>query len=140
MQRRKQAWPPVFTFPWQRIIKTQFPRIPKMRGTGLSIQIFKLFRKKSDFRVLIQRKFVPLHIESVRGRACTALAIVFLRTQIFLLLNLSAELAPRTRHYERNQISVGAAHYSAVSTIGYLGQCKARLRVWTEPALSLCPY
>ena len=25
-------------------------------------------------------------------------------------------------------------------TIVYLGQCKARVRVWTGPALSLCPY
>ena len=55
------------------------------------------------------------------------------------LLNFSAELAPRKRLYERNQISIGAVQHSAASTIADLGQCKARLRIWTRLALSLCP-
>ena len=39
----------------------------------------------------------------------------------FALLNFSAELLPRTRFYEQNQISIGAAHHSADSTIADLG-------------------
>ena len=49
---------------------------------------------------------------------------------IFLLLNFSAELRPRTRFYEQDQISIGSAPHSADSTIGYLGLSQAWLRIW----------
>ena len=55
---------------------------------------------------------------------------VFLQRHHFILLNFSAELRPRKRFYEQNQISIGAAHHSADSTIGYLGLSQAWLRIW----------
>ena len=73
-------------------------------------------------------------------RFAPSLSHAFSQRHHFILLNLSHELAPRTRHYEQNQISIGAAHHSADSTIADLGQCKARVRVWTGSVLSLCPY
>ena len=48
-------------------------------------------------------------------------ADVFSQRHYLLLLNFSAELLPRTRFYEQNQISIGAAHHSADSTIADLG-------------------
>jgi hypothetical protein len=48
-------------------------------------------------------------------------ADVFSKRHHFILLNFSAELLPRTRFYEQNQISIGAAHHSADSTIADLG-------------------
>ena len=49
---------------------------------------------------------------------------------IFLLLNFSAEPRPRKRFYEQDQIRIGAAHHSAVSTITDLGPSRAWLRIW----------
>jgi hypothetical protein len=74
----------------------------------LLFQTSKFYAEKLDFRILIQRKVVSLQRVS-------------LEAQIFLLLNFSAELLPRTRFYEQNQISIGAAHHSADSTIADLG-------------------
>jgi hypothetical protein len=50
----------------------------------LLFQTSKFYAEKLDFRIPIQRKGVPLQRVS-------------LEAQIFLLLNLSTELAPRTR-------------------------------------------
>lgn len=55
---------------------------------------------------------------------------VFSQRHHFLLLNFSAELRPRKRFYEQDQISIGSAPYSADSTIGYLGLSQAWLRIW----------
>ena len=48
----------------------------------------------------------------------------------FILLNFSDEPRPLTRFYEQNQISIGAAHHSADSTIADLGLSQACVRVW----------
>ena len=61
-------------------------------------------------------------------KKCTFAAVFF--EYIFLLLNFSAELRPRTRFYEQDQISIGAVHYSAVSTIADLRLSQAWLRIW----------
>ena len=67
--------------------------------------------------------------------------------QIFLLLNFSAELLPRTRLYEQNQISIGAAHHSAdfnhstfgavAGLVGYMGRGLRFLYAHTDSASSL---
>jgi hypothetical protein len=51
-------------------------------------------------------------------------------TRIFLLLNYPAELQPRKGFNEQIQISIGAAHHSADSTIGYLGLLQAWQDIW----------
>ena len=63
-------------------------------------------------------------------RFAPSLSHAFSQRHHFILLNFSAELLPRTRFYEQNQISIGAAHHSADSTIADLGLSQACVRVW----------
>jgi len=63
-------------------------------------------------------------------RFAPSLAHAFSQRHHFILLNFSHELRPRTRFYEQNQISIGAAHHSADSTIADLGLSQACVRVW----------
>ena len=65
-----------------------------------------------------------LHLGKERAlctRFAPSLSHAFSQRHHFILLNFSAELLPRTRFYEQNQISIGAAHHSADSTIADLG-------------------
>ncbi len=76
----------------------------KRQQIGAKCDEFKYYlndiiAEKLDFRILIQRKVVSLHR--------------VLWTRIFLLLNLSHELRPRTRFNEQIQMYIEAAHYSA---------------------------
>lgn len=48
----------------------------------------------------------------IRGKV-VSLYRVSKEARIFLLLNLSTELAPRTRFYEQNQYYIGAVPYGA---------------------------
>jgi hypothetical protein len=66
----------------------------------LLFQTSQFYAEKLDFRIPIQRKVVSLQRVSLEAR-------------IFLLLNFSAELRPRTRFNEQIQIHIEAAHHSA---------------------------
>ena len=57
-------------------------------------------------------------------------AHAFSQRHHFILLNFSDEPRPLTRFYEQNQISIGAAHHSADSTIADLGPSRACRRIW----------
>ena len=57
-----------------------------------------------------------------------------------LLLNFSDELRPLTRFYEQNQISIGAAHHSADSTIADLGLSQACRRIWDGACAFFMPF
>jgi hypothetical protein len=73
-----------------------------------------------------------LHLGKERAlctRFAPSLTPVFSR-HIFLLLNFSDEPRPLKRFYEQDQIRIGAAHHSAVSTITDLGPSQAWLRIW----------
>ena len=57
-------------------------------------------------------------------------ADAFSQRHHFILLNYPAELQPRKGFNEQIQISIGAAHHSADSTIGYLGLLQAWQDIW----------
>ena len=86
---------------------------------GFKYYLNDIIAEKLDFRILIQRKVVSLQR--------------VLWTRIFLLLNFSAELRPRTRFNEQIQIHIEAAHHSADFNHSVFGAVAG-------PALSLCPY
>ena len=63
-------------------------------------------------------------------RFAPSLSHAFSQRHHFILLNFSDEPRPLTRFYEQNQISIGAAHHSADSTIADLGPSRACRRIW----------
>jgi len=95
-----------------------------------------IFREQFSWKV---RNFAQnlcengLHLGKERAlctRFAPSLSHAFSQRHHFILLNFSHELRPRTRFYEQNQISIGAAHHSADSTIADLGLSQACVRVW----------
>ena len=74
-----------------------------------------------------------LHLGKERAlctRFAPSLSRVFSQRHHFILLNYPAELQPRKGFNEQTQISIGAAHHSADSTIGYLGLLQAWQDIW----------
>ena len=74
-----------------------------------------------------------LHLGKERAlctRFAPSLSHAFSQRHHFILLNFSDELQPQTRFNEQNQISIGAAHHSADSTIADLGLLQACRRIW----------
>ena len=74
-----------------------------------------------------------LHLGKERAlctRFAPSLSHAFSQRHHFILLNFSDEPRPLTRFYEQNQISIGAAHHSADSTIADLGPSRACRRIW----------
>ena len=84
-----------------------------------------------------------LHLGKERAlctRFAPSLSHAFSQRHHFILLNYPTELRPRKGFNEQNQISIGAAHHSADSTIADLGLSQAWQDIWDGSALSLCPY
>ena len=74
-----------------------------------------------------------LHLGKERAlctRFAPSLSHAFSQRHHFILLNYPAELQPRKGFNEQIQISIGAAHHSADSTIGYLGLLQAWQDIW----------
>ena len=72
-------------------------------------------------------------------RFAPSLSHAFSQRHHFILLNFSDEPRPLTRFYEQNQISIGAAHHSADSTIADLGPSRACRRIWDRVCAFFMP-
>ena len=73
-------------------------------------------------------------------RFAPSLSHAFSQRHHFILLNYPAELQPRKGFNEQIQISIGAAHHSADSTIGYLGLLQAWQDIWDGVCAFFMPY
>ena len=83
-----------------------------------------------------------LHLGKERAlctRFAPSLSHAFSQRHHFILLNFSDEPRPLTRFYEQNQISIGAAHHSADSTIADLGPSRACRRIWDGVCVFFMP-
>lgn len=118
-----------------------FSRNPAPLMQNYIIKLVKM-TKKSIFRDQFSwkvRTFAQnlcengLHLGKERAlctRFAPSLSHAFSQRHHFILLNFSDEPRPLTRFYEQNQISIGAAHHSADSTIADLGPSRACRRIW----------
>ena len=83
-----------------------------------------------------------LHLGKERAlctRFAPSLSHAFSQRHHFILLNYPAELQPRKGFNEQIQISIGAAHHSADSTIGYLGLLQAWQDIWDGVCVFFMP-